>query len=57
MSYAITYRNYPSFWVYYRGTSNGLYIRAKNHQQAKEIFAEQEGLLSLAYVASKKNRL
>jgi len=41
-----------TYWVYYRGTSNGLYIKANSHKQAKEIFAKQEGLASLTYVAS-----
>ena len=54
MSYEYVYRNYPMFWVYYRGTSNGAYIRAASHNAAKWIYAKGEGLASITYLQSKK---
>ncbi len=55
MSYKYKYENEPLFWVYYRGTSNGAYIRAANHNSAKWLFAQGEGLNSITYIASTKN--
>jgi len=52
--YQYKYRNEPLFWVYYIGTSNGAYIRAKTHNEAKRLYAEGEGLSSIAYLKSKK---
>jgi len=54
MSYEYVYRNEPMFWVCYRGTSNGAYIRAASHQAAKWIYAKGEGLASITYLQSKK---
>ena len=56
MSYNYKYENQPIFWVHYRGTRNGAYIRAANHHKAKWLFAEAEGLNSITYLVSTKNR-
>ena len=54
MSYEYVYKNYPLFWVSYRGTKNGAYIRAASHYDAKWIYANGEGLNSITYLKSKK---
>jgi len=54
MTYAYKYRTEPLFWVCYRGTRNGAYIRAASHNAAKWIYARGEGLASITYLQSKK---
>ena len=54
MAYEYIYRNHPMFWVSYRGTSNGAYIRASSHKDAKWIYAKGEGLKDVVYLQSKK---
>ena len=56
MSYQYVYNNHSEFWVSYRGTSNGAYIRASSAQAAKWIFAEGEGLSSIVYLKASKRR-
>ncbi len=56
MSYAYDFNNQPLFWVYYIGTSNGAYIRASDHNSAKWIYAKCEGLNSIVYLRSTKNK-
>ncbi len=41
------------FYVYFRGTGNGRYVRAFNLHSAKWIFALEHGLNSIGYVAGK----
>jgi hypothetical protein len=54
MTYDYIYKNFPLFWVSYRGTSNGAYIRASSHNDAKWIYANGEGLKNITYLKSKK---
>lgn len=54
MTYQYTYQNYPLFFVRYRGTSNGAYIRALTHNDAKWLYARDEGLNNITYFQSKK---
>jgi hypothetical protein len=54
MSYQTKYNTEPLFFVSYIGTSNGAYIRAASHQQAKANFARGEGLHSTTYLQSKR---
>ena len=54
MSYEYVYKNQSLFWVSYRGTRNGAYIRSASHHDAKWIFANGEGLNSISYLQSKK---
>ena len=56
MSYEYVYRNQHMFWVCYRGTNNGAYIRAASHSAAKWIYANGEGLSSITYLQSKKSQ-
>lgn len=56
MSYQYTFKNYPEYWVSYRGTSNGAYIRASSANAAKWIYAEGEGLRSIVYLRATKRR-
>jgi len=41
------------FYVYFRGTDNGKYIRAANLKSAKWIFAIEQGLKGIDYIAGK----
>lgn len=41
------------FWVYFRGTSNGLHIHATSHHFAKLTFMRVNSLHSIAYIASR----
>lgn len=41
------------FYIYFRGTGNGKYIRAANLKSAKWIFAIEQGLKSISYIAGK----
>jgi hypothetical protein len=54
MSYLHTFQNTPLFFVRYRGTNNGAYIRAATHTDAKWLYARGEGLSSINYFQSKK---
>lgn len=54
MSYQTKYNTQPLFFVSYRGTRNGAYIRADNHTIAKLNFARGEGLASTTYLQSKR---
>jgi hypothetical protein len=56
MSYQYAYNNYQEYWVSYRGTSNGAYIRASSPNAAKWIYAEGEGLASIVYLKASKRR-
>lgn len=51
MSYQTKYNTEPLFFVSYIGTSNGAYIRAASHQQAKANFASGEKLLKRTVTA------
>ncbi len=42
------------YWIYFRGTRNGQYIEAATLKAAKDAFAAQHGLSSLAYVAARR---
>jgi hypothetical protein len=44
------------FYVYFRGTNYGRWIEAKNLKSAKWIFATQEGINSINYIAGKKKK-
>jgi len=54
MSYQTKYNMLPLFFVSYRGTSNGAYIRAASHYDAKRNYARGEGLHSVTYLQSKR---
>jgi len=56
MSYQYVYNNHTEYWVSYRGTRNGAYIRASSAHAAKWIYAEGEGLSSIVYLTATKNR-
>ena len=55
MTYASKFQNEPLFWVYFRGTTSGAYIRAANHNSAKWIFARGQGLNSITWIVSTKD--
>ena len=42
------------FWVYFRGTRNGQYIEAESMKAAKLIFAMNNHLTSITYIAGRK---
>jgi hypothetical protein len=46
--------NLKRFWIYYRGTRNGMYIDARTITEAKREFMAQEGLATDSYVAGRK---
>lgn len=54
MSYQTKYNIEPLFFVRYRGTNNGAYIRAATHNDAKWLYARGEGLNSITYFQSQK---
>lgn len=56
MTYQHTYTNQPMFWVSYRGTRNGAFIRATSANEAKWIYAKGEGLQSIVYFKASKWR-
>jgi len=56
MSYQTKYNTEPLFFVSYRGTRNGAYVRASSAHAAKWIYAEGEGLSSIVYLTATKNR-
>jgi hypothetical protein len=56
MSYQYVYNNHAQYWVRYRGTSNGAYVRASSAHAAKWIYAQGEGLASIDYLTATKNR-
>jgi hypothetical protein len=46
--------NLKRFWIYFRGTSNGMYIEARTITEAKREFIAQQGLATDSYVAGRK---
>jgi hypothetical protein len=54
MTYEWKMRNWPLWWVHYRGTSNGAFIRASTAHAAKLAYAEGEALTSLTYLKATK---
>tara|TARA_A100001201_G_scaffold99881_1_gene85976 strand:- start:1550 stop:1708 length:159 start_codon:yes stop_codon:yes gene_type:complete len=42
------------YWIYFQGTSNGAVINAKTMKQAKFIFAESQGINSIARIKGTK---
>jgi hypothetical protein len=42
------------YWVYFRGASEGAWVNAASMTDAKWIFAESQGLHSIAYIAASK---
>lgn len=42
------------YWIYFMGTSNGKWIEAENIKSAKWIFAIENNLNSIGYIAGSR---